>query len=325
MTRRLTMLVVLEAELLEDRADVLLDGPLREHQRLRDRGVAPALGHLGEDLALARRQLVERRGVPLAVGGEELLDEARVDRGPALGDDLDRREQLAPVVDALLQEVAAALRRRPRAGRGRSAAPAYWLRTTTPTPGWLSRRRRATRIPSSSPDGGIRMSRMTTSGGSASIAARSASPSAYDPMRSTASSGPRTSCSASRIRYESSARRTRMGPSRSTPVPRARSDVRARAMSVPIDGSDDRVAVPVKWRLPTETLARPLGRAAGVRSPRTDRTAQPRRPQTTRSGRTRPAGRRAAPRWRVRWRRAIRDPVSRRAASPWRSPPQVRR
>ena len=118
----------------------------------------------------------------------------------------------------------------------------------------------------------------------ASIAARRASPSAYDPMRSTASSGPRTSCSASRIRYESSARRTRMGPSRSTPVPRARSDVRARAMSVPIDGSDDRVAVPVKWRLPTETLARPLGRAAGVWSPRTDRTAQPRRPQTTRSG-----------------------------------------
>ena len=102
-------LVILEAELLEDRPDVLLDSPLREDERLGDRGVAPALGHLGEDLAFARRQLVERRAVALAIGGEQLLDDARVDRGAALGDDLDRGEELVPIVDALLEQVAAAL------------------------------------------------------------------------------------------------------------------------------------------------------------------------------------------------------------------------
>ena len=179
MTRRLTTLVVLEAELLEDRPDVLLDGPLREHERLGDRGVAPALGHLGEDLPLARRQIVERRGVALAIGGEQLLDEARIDRRAALGDDLDRGEELAPVVDPFLEQVAAALGPVLEQGQ-RIAAPAYWLSTTTPTSGCVSRSRRATRMPSSSPDGGIRMSVITTSGGSASIAASSESPSAND-------------------------------------------------------------------------------------------------------------------------------------------------
>src|SRR5436190_18373416 len=42
-------LVVLEAQLLEDRPDVLLDRPLRQDERFRDGGVAPALGHLGKD------------------------------------------------------------------------------------------------------------------------------------------------------------------------------------------------------------------------------------------------------------------------------------
>ena len=42
-----------EAELGEQRADVLLDRPLRQAQRGADGGVVLALGDLGEDLALA--------------------------------------------------------------------------------------------------------------------------------------------------------------------------------------------------------------------------------------------------------------------------------
>src|SRR6478609_10075335 len=44
-----------EAELGEDRVDVLLDGALGQHERLGDRRVALALRHLGEHLALTRR------------------------------------------------------------------------------------------------------------------------------------------------------------------------------------------------------------------------------------------------------------------------------
>ena len=66
--------------------------------------------------------------------------------------------------------------------------------------GCVSRRRRATLMPSSSPVGGIRMSTMTTSGGSASIAASSASPSAKAATRSTPSIDASTSFRASRIR-----------------------------------------------------------------------------------------------------------------------------
>ena len=79
---------------------------------------------------------------------------------------------------------------------------------------------------------------MTTSGGSASIAVRSESPSANDATSSTPSTAARTSWSASRIRYESSARTTRIGPVRSVPAPADRlPGVRARAMIRPIDGS----------------------------------------------------------------------------------------
>src|SRR3712207_8544102 len=41
-----------EPQLLEDRPDVLLDRPLAHEQRLGRRGVAPAGGHLAQDLEL---------------------------------------------------------------------------------------------------------------------------------------------------------------------------------------------------------------------------------------------------------------------------------
>lgn len=47
---------VAEAELAEDGARVLLDGPLRDHQPVGDRGVALPRGHEGEDLHLPRGQ-----------------------------------------------------------------------------------------------------------------------------------------------------------------------------------------------------------------------------------------------------------------------------
>src|SRR6476660_4843235 len=52
-----------EAELHEDRIDVLLDRPLGQDEGLRDRGVALPLRDLGEHLALSHRQLRERRAV----------------------------------------------------------------------------------------------------------------------------------------------------------------------------------------------------------------------------------------------------------------------
>ena len=47
--------------------------------------------HLGEDLALARRQVVEGRATPCAAGGDQLLDHLRIDHRAARGDRADRR------------------------------------------------------------------------------------------------------------------------------------------------------------------------------------------------------------------------------------------
>src|SRR4051812_46560969 len=49
-----------QAELREDRVDVLLHRPLRKSEGGGDRGVVAALRHLGEDLALAGREELER-------------------------------------------------------------------------------------------------------------------------------------------------------------------------------------------------------------------------------------------------------------------------
>ncbi len=89
---------------------MLLDGALGQDERFRDGGVALALGHLGEHLVLARREIVERRVPPAAIRGDQRLDHGRVDHRAALGDDVDRRRELLPVVDAFLQQIAATLR-----------------------------------------------------------------------------------------------------------------------------------------------------------------------------------------------------------------------
>src|SRR5205814_1632722 len=70
---------------------------------------APTCGHLGEDLPLTWREVVEGRGMAHPVGRQELLYETRVDRGAALCDRFDRGQEIVPVVDPLLQEISPAL------------------------------------------------------------------------------------------------------------------------------------------------------------------------------------------------------------------------
>ena len=93
-TRRLTTCSSRQAELQEDRADVLLDRLLGQHEVLGDRGIALALRHLPEHLALARRQLVERAAAG-GPAGDEQPHHGRIEHGAAVGDRLDRRVQLA--------------------------------------------------------------------------------------------------------------------------------------------------------------------------------------------------------------------------------------
>jgi hypothetical protein len=68
------------------------------------------VSHLHEDLALARREDVERRAHLPRAPVDQCLDHLGIDHGSALGDGLDRREQLCAAVEAVLEEVGAALR-----------------------------------------------------------------------------------------------------------------------------------------------------------------------------------------------------------------------
>src|SRR5829696_1518027 len=99
-----------EAQLEEDRVDVLLDGALRQEQRLGDRRVALALGDLREHFPLAGRQLVQGRALRTAASGHERLDDLRVDQRSALGDRADGGHELGSVVHALLEQIGATVR-----------------------------------------------------------------------------------------------------------------------------------------------------------------------------------------------------------------------
>ena len=128
------------------------------------------------------------------------------------------------------------------------------------------------------------MSAMTTSGGSASTAASSESPSANDATDRRASIGARTSCSASRMRYESSANDDAdRSVARLGWMARARSAGRARTRDQRPDGRVGLAGTGWDHRaVSLETRARLQIRGWGW-SPRVDPTAQPRGRATTRS------------------------------------------
>ena len=163
------------AELGEQRVDVLLDRPLRQAERgARSRRCCGPSAISREHLALAGRQEVERRLRARARG--HAAPPRRAGRSPS-------RRRRPP------RSRAAARRRRrraPSAGRRgrRSRARAARARRRARRTGSAPRRRRpdasrgcrlAARTPSSVPVGGMRMSVSTTSGGSASTLASSAS------------------------------------------------------------------------------------------------------------------------------------------------------
>ena len=73
-----------QPQLLEDVRDVLFDRALGDEDAPRDRDVREPFGHQFEHLSFARAQLCE--WVVTAAAADELGDDARVERGAAVGD-----------------------------------------------------------------------------------------------------------------------------------------------------------------------------------------------------------------------------------------------
>jgi hypothetical protein len=92
---------------VEDAPDVLLDRGVGDEERLGDAVVRLSLGHLREHVALTRRQAVQRTTAPAS---QHAPHHDRVERGAALGDALDRIDERRDVADALLEQVADAVR-----------------------------------------------------------------------------------------------------------------------------------------------------------------------------------------------------------------------
>src|SRR5215210_106867 len=94
---------------------------------------------------------------------EQLRDDRRVDRRAAGADALHRAGELRDVGDAVLEQVARALRRRAEQLHRRAELDVLG-EPSTPVPGCRSRISIAARIPSSVWVGGMRMSTTATSG-----------------------------------------------------------------------------------------------------------------------------------------------------------------
>jgi hypothetical protein len=78
-----------------------------EAQRGGDRGVGAAQGHLGQDLALTRREVLERGVGPARAGVDQRLHHLRVDHRATRRDLAHRAHELVDIGDALLQQVGA--------------------------------------------------------------------------------------------------------------------------------------------------------------------------------------------------------------------------
>src|SRR5215208_2200824 len=93
-----------QPEFEEDAVDVGLDGFGCEEEPLAYALVREALGHQGEDFALAAGELVER--IFLAAAAEKLGHDLRVDRRPARADAADRVGEVSEVGDPVFEQVA---------------------------------------------------------------------------------------------------------------------------------------------------------------------------------------------------------------------------
>src|SRR5437764_244913 len=96
---------VREVQLHEDRVDVLLHRALRQIERRRNCRVALTLGNLGQYLVLAPSEIGKRRCRLAGPRLHQHLHDLRIDHGLAGNHRLDRRHQLAAVMDALLQQI----------------------------------------------------------------------------------------------------------------------------------------------------------------------------------------------------------------------------
>ena len=129
---------------------------------------------------------VERRVVLALLALEQHPHHRRVDHRAAARDDLDRRLQLAAVVHAVLEQVGAALG---AVGEQVEAVARLGVLAEHDDPdlGVGLAQACATRMPSSSPDGGMRTSVTTTSGCVRSTSASSVVPSLQSATISTSS------------------------------------------------------------------------------------------------------------------------------------------
>ena len=135
-TRRLSSGAWCSPSLVNTDRDVGLHRLRAEVQPLADRLVGAALGHHGQHLPLPLGQLVERVAGPAAA--DELGHHGRVDHQPARGDPADRVGQLVDVGDALLEQVAGAVRAGLDQFAARNRGSTCAESTSTPTAGWLS-------------------------------------------------------------------------------------------------------------------------------------------------------------------------------------------
>jgi len=93
-----------ETELVEDRRDMVFDRANRHGHRSGDRGVRTALGHQGEHLAFAGREVGHR--TPAARPGNHSLDDLRVERRASTRDAADGIGEQGEVTDPMLEEIA---------------------------------------------------------------------------------------------------------------------------------------------------------------------------------------------------------------------------
>ncbi len=101
-------LVVLDqAELVEDRAGVLFHPGDADLERAGDRSIGAAGRELCENLVLAGRERSERRFHQAHPGAQEHVDDLVVDERTTGGDRMHRSEEVLRVVDPVFEDVAA--------------------------------------------------------------------------------------------------------------------------------------------------------------------------------------------------------------------------